>query len=326
MNNNNKRVPWARYALSMAAITLFSAAYAGNSRYNFLRNKTRTSFNFTIVNNLIVIPAKINGMDLNLILDSGMRSIVLFERDFGDKIKTLDNYTVKLSGYGKKKNLPSKLSLDNEVIIADVLGSKVPVVIMSESNMLRKALVNIDGIIGYEIFSRFIVKIDYLNKKITLHEPFDNPENYNYEILPLTVKDTKPYIQASVETDDGETIKGQFHIDTGSYHDVMLFVADQDNLNFKDLDYTSLGIGIGGRVKGFVAPESSLKIGSDMNKRISPKYVKRQFSNRELDAKGSIGSGLLKDSVIVLDYINMKFYIQKEPVLINQFAMSSVDI
>ena len=77
-NNNTTKAPWKKYILFMVATMLFTTAYNKNSRFKFINNKTETSFRFTMVQNLIVIPVKVNDMDLNLILDTGMRSIVLF--------------------------------------------------------------------------------------------------------------------------------------------------------------------------------------------------------------------------------------------------------
>lgn len=312
-NNNTTKAPWKKCILFMVATLLFTTAYSKNSRFRFINDKTETSFRFTMVQNLIVIPVKVNDMDLNLILDTGMRSIVLFGKHFERKLETLDDVTVRLSGYGKKKNRPGKLSLGNEINIADVLGTEMGIVIMPSPDLFRQVgLRDIDGIIGYEIFSRFKVKIDYPGREITLYEPFVNLTLPYFDALPLTIKDTKPYVQASMIDAQGTETTGYFHIDTGSAQDVLLFHHEDKPHNFKFARHTSIGVGIGGKIKGYKADKTNLKLGRAFNKEVESKYVLRGFSNRELqDAHGSIGSDFLSDSIIVFDYIHQTMYIGK---------------
>jgi len=312
-NNNKQQTPWVRYILSVVAVMLFTSAFSNNSRYRFLNDKTQTSFKFNLVKNLIVIPVKVNDMELNLILDTGMRSIVLFGQRFARKLDVLEGRTVHLSGYGKKKNRPCKLSLDNEIVIADVLGKNVGIVIMPNPDLFKNVGLNkIHGIIGYEIFSRFKVKIDYPSQQITLFEPYVEPVVDEFEELPLTIQDTKPYVPARMARKDGVVEAGHFHIDTGSAQDVMMFLQKGRSHSFKPKDNTHVGIGIGGSIKGFIGEKSEVSFGHGYSKEVIPKYVEREFSNKELKgAQGSIGSKFLKDTVIILDYIHEKFYLKK---------------
>lgn len=313
-DNNTTKAPWKKCILFMVATMLFTTAYSKNSRFRFINDKTETSFRFTMVQNLIVIPVKVNDMDLNLILDTGMRSIVLFGKHFEKKLETLDDVTVRLSGYGKKKNRPGKLSLGNEINIADVLGTEMGIVIMPSPDLFRQVgLKDIDGIIGYEIFSRFKVKIDYPGTEITLYEPFVNLSLPQFDAIPLTIKDTKPYIPARMVNSSGAETKGYFHIDSGSAQDILLFHHKDKPHNFKFARHTNVGVGIGGKIRGYKADPTTIYIGNSYNKEVEPKYILRGFSNRELqDAQGSIGSDFLSDSVIVFDYIHQKMYISKK--------------
>ncbi|MDX1627699.1 MAG: hypothetical protein R3345_03315, partial [Fulvivirga sp.] len=247
----------------------------------------------------------------NLVLDTGVRSIVLFGRKFDSQFETIDNYTVAMSGYGKVKSRSGKLSMDNDILIADVLGSSVCVVLMPGGNLFEQAgLPHIDGIIGYQLFSRFIVKIDYKYRRISMYEPFVDLDLSSYESVPLIIKDTKPYVKASVATMGGHVETGFFHLDTGSSQDMLLFMREKKVATPKSMHRTLLGIGIGGKVRGFRGKEAyTLQIGERFKKKIIPKYVQRGFSNREIqDAYGSIGSGMLKDSVIIIDYLRQRFY------------------
>jgi len=307
MQNNNNIAPWKRYVLLLVALSIYSLALAERSRFNFIKNKTSSTFSFKQVQNLIVIPVAINGEELNLILDTGMRSIVLFGKKFEKKMDILAGREACLAGYGKK-NQKGKLSLNNKIEIGDVLGKRISLLIVPDRSLFRKSgFSKVDGLIGYEIFSRFAVKIDYRNKLITLSEPFMESETSAYESLPLVIKDTKPYIKASFEVDKNNFKNGYYHVDTGSSLDLLLFLKkdeEADNVGNR----TIVGYGIGGVIRGYRGGSGNLRLGKAVIKETETRYVRREFSNREIiNAVGSIGSGFLKNAVIVIDYVNSRF-------------------
>src|SRR5215217_2207584 len=73
---------------------------------------------------------------------------------------------------------------------------------------------NFGGILGYDFISRFVLEIDYLNKRLTLHDA----KSYEYEgpgkHVPITVEGT-PFVSADVKVSGHEPIAGRFEIDSG---------------------------------------------------------------------------------------------------------------
>jgi len=308
MQNNNKNAPWKRCVLLLVAIVIYTTAFSERSRFNFIKNKTSSTFQFKQVKNLIIIPVAINGESLNLILDTGMRSIVLFGKGFENKLELLEGREASLAGYGKK-NQKGKLSLNNKIEIGDVLGRRISLLVVPDRSLFRKSGISkVDGLIGYEIFSRFAVKIDYKNKLLTLYEPFTEPDLDRYESLPLIIKDTKPYIKASFMFDKDTFKSGYYHVDTGSSLDLLLFIKKDEETSKVGIR-TIIGYGIGGVIRGYRGDKGYLKLGKWMSRETDTRYVTREFSNREIiNAVGSIGSGFLKNTVIVIDYVNSQFH------------------
>lgn len=81
----------------------------------------------------------------------------------------------------------------------------------------------IAGIIGYELFSHFVVDIDFITRQINLYEP----KTYEYrgagQSIPLMVQqDGAIYVQAKVAAPNHDPIDGQFVIDTGGNNTLML--------------------------------------------------------------------------------------------------------
>jgi len=63
----------------------FTLSFQAQGRFRILDNsKNSQNATFSLVNNLIVIPAEINGKKLNFLLDTGIKKTILF--NFSSKI------------------------------------------------------------------------------------------------------------------------------------------------------------------------------------------------------------------------------------------------
>lgn len=319
MNNTNNRHParvWSRYVYTCAFLVITSLAFADNLGFNFINNKRQTTIGFKLIGNLIVIPVRINDqMDVNLVLDTGGRSLVLFGKNFQKMLTPVPGKEIRLSGYGSAGHRLAKLSLNNTVSVSpDIQGTGIGIILTTDKYFFPDdPLTTIHGIIGYQIFSRFVVKIDYPNRLITLSEPFDFTNlNDRYKCLNLVVKDTKPYVQASLDFGT-EKRDAFFHIDTGSSRKLILFLKNGDELvGNRKLYRCSVGKGLNGNISGFKAKDLALIVANDRFEDVDPYILERKFSDRELqEAAGTIGSAFLKDFVIVMDYVHQKFYYKK---------------
>jgi len=74
----------------------------------------------------------------------------------------------------------------------------------------------ISGLLGYDFFSRFVVEIDYIAKKINLYDPKSYQYRGNGESIPITVDGSLPYIRAKITLTARDTVQGKFLIDTGT--------------------------------------------------------------------------------------------------------------
>ncbi len=311
-SNNNLRTPqrlWCAPALLFFFICSLSSAkdYKG---FNFMDDKLETSIKFRLINDLVIIPVKINDeMELNLVLDTGGRSVILFGNNFKKKLKLIKQEAI-LNGYGKNRGKTASISLDNKVQLGDALGKGISILITNGRYFFPyDGETKIHGIIGYQIFSRFVVTIDYKNEKLTLTEPDFYRAPSDYRAMDLTLKDTKPYIKMDYQITEDVKSNGFFHIDTGSSREVLMFIQEgEDKLSDVNVKRCSVGKGLNGYISGYKGFRSNVLF-EDMEADSRYFVVKREFSSRELrHAEGSIGSAFLKNFTIVIDYVNEKFY------------------
>ena len=127
------------------------------------RDKDKQRINFKLINNLIVIPLKINGKELSFILDSGVGKTILFNISQNDSIGLNNLKKVELQGLGKGNSIQALLSKNNEITIKNIreTNESIYVILKDYFDLSGKMGITIHGIIGYNLLRNFVVKINY---------------------------------------------------------------------------------------------------------------------------------------------------------------------
>lgn len=76
--------------------------------------------------------------------------------------------------------------------------------------------VNYDGVLGHDLFSRYVIRVDYDNSYVTLHDP----KGYRYpshgKRLNFRMEKLLPVVDVYLRRLDGQTVKGSFVLDTAA--------------------------------------------------------------------------------------------------------------
>ena len=143
----------------------------------------------------IFAPVRINGSEpLWFILDTGKRRTEINEK----RAKAL---RLKLRGATLQI---SEATLENLNILASSFEKL-------EAGFGR----HVDGIIGYDLFRRFVVEIDYAARTMGLYEPKSYQYNGPERRIPLRIKDDLAFVQCRIELDGRDEVEGEFQLDTG---------------------------------------------------------------------------------------------------------------
>ncbi|MDX1471945.1 MAG: retropepsin-like aspartic protease, partial [Flavobacteriaceae bacterium] len=158
---------------------------------------------FQLIDNLIVIPVEVNGVELSFLLDTGVSKPILFNIvNLEDSLKINQVESIFLQGLGGGASVEALKSQKNLVRIGDAINVNQDLyVILDEAiNFTPRLGIPIHGIIGYDLFKDFIVEINYSRKFIRLYYP----DLYEYrncnkcETLSLSFYNNKPYLEAMV--------------------------------------------------------------------------------------------------------------------------------
>ncbi len=289
---------------------LFKIPSAMAKDYEFPAGKAFVEIPFVLNSNHIHIPVRIGkAKPLNFILDSGAGMPVL------------DTQTAKdlgLEGVGKiegrgvgEGTQEVKLIALSSVRLGDLVMDSVSAATIGLSPLNKYEGMRVEGILGYDVFSRFVVKIDYENEKLTLYEPSSFEYKGKGESLPITLEGNHPHIKAKVD----DQFEGTFVIDCGARSSLALhtpFVERHDLLakTGKKVDVFA-GIGVGGKVKGTVTRVKSIQMGKFKIPAPLTTLASSQagaFASERID--GNIGGGILKRFTVIFDYPNSRMILE----------------
>lgn len=291
---------------------------------------------FERYNNLMVIPINVNNtITIKFILDSGVQFAILTEKEFGEFLNLEYDRQLSIQGPGMADSIRAQVANNIKMTLPGEIESGVNqtlLVLEEEYLSLRKNLgADVYGIIGHDIFSRFVVEINYDKEYIELHEPkYFKPKN-KFTRLPLTIENTKPYIYANLVFDDGKKIRMNLMVDTGASHPLLLDNnLEGINLPSKTLS-TVIGRGLGGDIMGELGRIENISFGNyEFENPIVSFPIEGQYSKsmKKGSRNGTIGGEILTRFNPIFDYNRGVLYLRKSSQYYDKFEhdMSGLDI
>lgn len=272
-----------------------------------------------VSNNLVVIPLSINnGPPVNFLLDTGVKTNILFSKTFGNYIGL--NYTRKLDlvGADGQTILTASVSPNNYIDMGPLEGIYQTLLVLDEDFMELEQVIGIPvfGVIGYEFFKYNPVKIDYDKQKITFYAgEMMKRKPFGYKKVDIKLDNSKPYIKGEVKQVSGSEIETKLLIDIGANHGLLLNRETSDKIVLpKEHIESDLGRSLGGDLFGFVGRTFLLNINGIKFKDVItsfPEETEFSYVIRESGRQGSIGSEILGRLTVIMDYNREKMYIKR---------------
>ncbi|MEO6968365.1 MAG: PDZ domain-containing protein [Rhodanobacteraceae bacterium] len=270
----------------------------------------RTQFPFHLYNNHIYANAQINGSaPLIFIFDTGGQNILVPSTATALGIKS--EGAMAGSGVGNKTQDFGLAKIKTLKVGDAIFKHQVVGVLDFEPNGVEG--VEIKGMVGFEVFKRFVTRLDYGAKTITLIDPkhFD-PADAGTPVK-FVFDGNQPEVEGSFEG-----IPGKFNIDTGARDELTLTgpFAQQHDLRAKHPKGVEAveGWGVGGASRGYVTRGAEMTIGS-----VKIPDIVTSFSTQKKGAfssaayQGNVGGGVLKRFVVTFDYANQIMYLKPLP-------------
>lgn len=289
----------------------------GQGDFILENNATKATIPFKLINNLIFIPIKVNGVELNFLLDSGVEETILFSMEEQREVSFNNVVKIKLRGLGSEEEIEGLKSTKN---ILETHGLKsndhmVFIILDQSFNLSSHIGIPVNGIIGHKFFRNNFVEVNYQKKKIivqTKTAKYQEKLDKKFKMVPITVEKAKPYIMTTA-TVNNEQVPAKLLIDIGNSDAFWIFENDKiklPNKNFPDF----LGKGFSGDIEGHRAKIDKFSIDEfDFKKPIVSFPDSASVRNVKMvpGRIGSVGGEVLKRFTLVLDYQGKKLYLKK---------------
>ena len=284
-------------------------------------NKKKVTIPVEIVNNLVVVPVVLNGQaPLKFILDTGVRTTVLTQKTYSDILGLAYSKEIFISGPGGEKLVDAFVTDNVTLDLPGVHGEGHSMLVLEKDYLeLRNYLgTEVHGILGYELFSRFIVRMDYHKKRIVLLTPERFRKKRRYQTMEVKVQDTKPFIMAKTKLNDSTSLDVKLLIDTGASHGLVLEPESDPAIRVPQKSLESIiGRGLGGEIKGRIGRINGLELGRyKINEVIAnfpdpDSYKSLLFQDDSLRRKGALGGEILSRFSIIFNYPHEEIYVKK---------------
>lgn len=303
-------------------------------KFEVQNRKQSNRINFKLINNLIIIPVEINGVELSFLLDTGVSKPIIFNfLNISDTLKLIDSETIYLRGIGDGNSVKAIKSENNIFKIGDALKLNQDIYEIFDSNLnfAPRLGVPVHGIIGFDVFKDLVVEINYNGKYIRL----SNPEKYKYkkckkcEIFYLEFFNNKPYINVDIRVNK-KNIPIKLLIDSGGSDSLWLF---EDNLLGIELTHPFfedfLGYGLGGSVYGKRSTIDALILKSFVIENANVAYPENASiisAKTNKDRNGTLAGNILKRFNVIIDYKNAKISLKKNSHFKEKFSYNKSGI
>ncbi len=324
-----------KHFLTIGLILFFHTTLAQFIGFEINSSTGRTSFPFKRINNLIIIPVTLNNtLPLHFILDTGVRTTILTDRTISDIVNISYDKVVTISGVGHIRELNAYLAGNISLSMPGIDGHGQSLIVLEEDYLeLRNHLgTNVYGIIGYEFFNRFVVKIDYTQQLVTVYDPEVFRPGRKYSEVPFTIEQGRPYIQVSITQQNDTVIHPKLLIDSGASHGLLLETDTDERISLPENHLqTIIGWGLGGELAGNLGRIRRLLFSQYEFSDVLVSFTE-DYSDKETSLltgrNGSIGGELLSRFTTIFDYGSNKLYLRpnrsyRHPF---EFNMSGIDL
>jgi len=267
-----------------------------------------------VAGGLVFVKASINGTPMSFVVDTGAEGTVLNSSRlaalgltaFGTFATGAGGGDVMLSFVQGVTTTVGDASVNDQIVVA------VPL-----DHLERPLGRPLDGILGYDFLSRFVVELDYANQSMRLFDRATYHHTGAGKPVAVTLEDGTPFLDAEIELPDGNKITGHYVLDTGCMCDVQLFTPFVDNNKllsvFPHAKEAGLSRGAGGETEEKTATIPALHVGGQVIKDPRADFARDTHGvSADPESAGLIGSLTWKRFVLVLDYKNQQVFIDPQ--------------
>lgn len=305
----------------------FQKPEEGARDYHFTSGNSARDIPFELTSNHIYIRTRVNHSEpLWLLLDTGAGASVL-NTSSADRLGLKGQGKLEGRGAGEGSVDVSMLSgVSFQLPGVELTNQTVATIPLSalEPYEGRK----MDGILGYDFLSRFVVEIDYAGKRVHLYDARGYEYTGSGESIPIVLEDGIVFARAKVVSQKAEPVEGKFTIDTGARSALSLNKPFIETRGVTPNDGKLLdaiqGIGVGGENKGKVARIAQLQFGQfKFDNPVAGFSQDAKGALADPEGAGIIGGEILRRFTLIVDYERERLILEPNAALADPFTFDA---
>ncbi|WP_207421895.1 aspartyl protease family protein [Desertivirga brevis] len=294
--------------LLLFATLMLLALQSGRAQFKLEKLRNNEAFEFRFIKNLIIIPLIINNKGpFNFVLDTGVGVFLITDPGLVDSLKLPRSLRkIKVVGFGEGKELEASVTGHLDVAVSSAITGSLPAAILKEDafDLSSYTGIPIHGLLGYEFFNSFTVRMNYANKIIKVYRPEARYAFRRGKAIPIMIVAGKPYV--NVELSLGDTLFWvKLVIDTGAGHPLWLESIEGKAVKLPQQNIrANLGVGLSGRIDGSMGRLGTLKLGKFELKEVVAAFPDFEDVGSKVSAErnGNMGNAVLKKFEVIFDY------------------------
>ncbi|MBC7776352.1 MAG: PDZ domain-containing protein [Phycisphaerae bacterium] len=300
--------------VAIVLLALWAVAFPARAQSGFsLPKGTRqVEIPFEYINNFIILTIAFNGpLPLRFIFDTGAEHTILSKREISDFLQVRYDREFRVKGSDLKTELVAYLArnIQLQILGKDIIAPNEDILVLKEDyfRFEEYAGLEVHGILAGRVFSRYLLKINYQRKVLTLYERGTyKMHEQGFEPLPLEVFRNKLYLNTHAQLRPDSSAPVKLLLDTGAGMPLMLFTNTHPLIQpSANAIPTNIGMGLGGYLEGFVGRTPGLMLDKFTQKGILT-YFQAIDTAQDLsylnDRNGLIGNSILNRFQVVIDY------------------------
>ncbi len=310
-----------RHLISVGFIFVFALiGYAAQAQlFRAIEEERQFTVPFQMRGNLITVDLIMDRLiPMKFIFDTGAENTLLFNRKYSDYLGC--QYERKIPVYGS--NLDSAVNalitrnVELQLIGLPVLETDILVLESAPEGIQNSLGMEIYGILGAHFFGSVPFEINYRRGQITFYHPEDwsSLSKEKYDVIPLQMKDRKPYCSIGISSEHMGEEELLFLLDTGASLGILIHQNTSDELELPPQAAEGiLGYGISGYLTGFLSRLKRLEMGPHVFEEIIVSFQnldRRKIDSTDITRNGIIGNSMLKKFNLVFDYTSSRLYLK----------------
>ena len=200
-------------------VSAFTTSSFGQGLDMIIRqNAKKVDIPFEYENNFIIINLIFNdAFPLKFIFDTGAEHTILTKREITDLLQVNYQRSFTIFGADMQTELTAYLAQGVRLQLGNLYARNRTILVLDEDYFKFEEFTGIDvqGILGADFFRRFIVRINYRKRVITLYDPvhFKEPTE-KFTKIPIEVHRHKPYVRATTKLTNQSPIDVKLLIDS----------------------------------------------------------------------------------------------------------------